>query len=366
MKIKSDSLNDFFEVPFNIYRDNLYVSPFKDDIMRIIGKDNPLMKHFGELTYFVAYNDQDMPVGRITAHIHRKSNELHGLNRGYFGFFDCEDKIETAGALLLAAEAWLREKGMNEIMGNFNLTAMQQMGVMVDGFQNSPYIDQLYSPPHIYKLLEHFGYTRSFPVNTFEVDIKNFDHSYLKDEKVVSLLEHPDYKWETLSKKYLKKQLEFACDILNEGFKNNPMFTPLTFEEFYFQAKDMSLIIDEKITSFVKYKGDPCGIIISIPDLNPLLKEVRSRLTFSLPWKFFKLKRNPKRCLLVFASVNQDQHAKGLGLVMIYKAIKEMKDRGYESMGITWISDENKAPLSLAKKIHAKPYHRLYLFGKKL
>ena len=306
MKIKAGNINDFFEVPFNVYKDNLYVAPFKDDIKRILSKDNPLMKHFGELTFFVAYNDQDIAVGRITAHIHRKSNELHKLKRGYFGFFDCEDNKETAQLLLLAAEAWLRDKGMEEILGNFNLTAMQQIGVMVDGFDNFPYIDQLYSPPHIHKLLEHFGYTRSFPVSTFEVDIKNFDHSYLLDDKAVSLIEHADYKWETLSKKILKDQLKFACDILNKGFKDNPMFTPLTFEEFYFQAKDMSLIIDEKITSFVKYKGEACGIIISIPDLNPLLKEVRSRLSFSLPWKFFKLKRNPKRCLLVFASVNQD------------------------------------------------------------
>jgi hypothetical protein len=366
MKVKTGHINDFFEVPFNVYKNTNYISPFKDDIKRFLGKDNPLMKHFGELTYFVAYNDQGTPVGRITAHIHRKSNELHNINRGYFGFFDCEDNLETAKALLDAAEAWNKARGMDEIMGNFNLTAMQQMGVMVEGFENIPYIDQLYSPPHIYKLLEKLGYTRSFPVNTFDVDIKNFDHSLLKDEKAKALLEHPDYKWETMSKKHMTEQLQFACDILNEGFKNNPMFTPLTFEEFYFQAKDMSLIIDEKITSFVKYKNEASGIIICIPDLNPILKEVRSRFSLSLLWKFFQLKRNPKRCLLVFASVKPDQHSKGLGLVMLYKAIKEMKDRGYESMGITWISDENKAPLSLAKKINAKVYHRLYLFGKKL
>lgn len=366
MEIKPGQLNDFFEVPFNIYKDNNYVSPFKDDIKRFLSKDNPLIKHFGELTYFVAYNDRGVPVGRITAHIHHKSNEIHGLKRGYFGFFDCEDNLETARLLLEAAEKWNKERGMNEIMGNFNLTAMQQMGVMVEGFENFPYIDQLYTPPHIHKLLEHFGYGRSFPVTTFDVDIKNFDHSFLKSEKVQALLENPDYEWETISKKHMKEQLQFACDILNEGFKNNPMFTPLTFEEFYFQAKDMSLIIDEKITSFVKYKGQANGIIISIPDLNPLLREVRSRFSLSLPWKFFKLRRNPKRCLLVFASVKPDQHSQGLGLVMLYKAIKEMKDRGYENMGITWISDDNKAPLAMAKKINARPYHRLYLFGKKI
>lgn len=366
MKIKTGHINDFFEVPFNIYQDNHYVSPFKDDIKRFLSKDNPLMKHFGELTYFVAYNEKGTPIGRITAHIHHKSNAIHGIKRGYFGFFDCADDLEVAGTLISAAEKWNKEKGMTEIMGNFNLTAMQQMGVMVEGFENPPYIDQLYTPAHIEKLLRHFGYTPSFPVSTFDVDIKNFDHSYLKDEKVKALLEHPDYEWETLSKKNMKKQLEFACEILNDGFKKNPMFTPLTFEEFYFQAKDMSLIIDEKITSFVKYKGQPSGIIICIPDLNPLLKEVHSRLSLALPWKFFQFKRKPKRCLLVFASVKPDQHSKGLGLVMLYKAIKEMKDKGYESMGITWISDENKAPLAMAKKINAKTYHRLFLFGKKI
>jgi hypothetical protein len=35
-------------------------------------------------------------------------------------------------------------------------------------------------------------------------------------------------------------------------------------------------------------------------------------------------------------------------------------------MGITWISDENYAPLSLAKKIGAVEYHRLHLYRKEL
>ena len=41
------------------------------------------------------------------------------------------------------------ERGMVEITGNFNLTAMQQAGVVTGGFDNAPFTDMLWSPPHI-------------------------------------------------------------------------------------------------------------------------------------------------------------------------------------------------------------------------
>lgn len=364
--IENENINDFFEVPFKVYKDSQYISPFKDDIKRFLSKKNPLIRHFGELTFFVAYNDEGQPVGRITAHIHHKSNELHQMKRGFFGYFDCEDNIETARLLLGAAEKWLKARGMTEIAGNFNLTAMQQIGVMVDGFEKQPYTDQLYTPPHIHKLLEELGFSPFFPVTTFELDLKALDLSVFIDPKLEALKKNPDYEFRTLEKSKLKEQVEFACSLLNDGFKNNPMFVPLTNEEFWFQAKDMSLIIDEKITSFVYYKKEPAGVVIVIPDFNPLMKEFRSRLSWKLPFKLFTYRKKAKRCILIFASVRGDQHSNGLGLVMVNEALRNMKERGYETMGVTWVSDENKAPLAMVKRTGAKPYHRLYLYKKDL
>jgi len=367
MIIRSGKLNDFFAVPFRAYPpESPYVSPFKADLKRFLSPANPLISQFGELEYFVAYDDVGRPVGRLTAHIHRKSNEVHGWKRGYFGYFDCENKLETARALLETAEKWCRERGMIEIWGNFNLTAMQQMGVMTGGFDRAPYIDQLYSPPHIAKLLEACGYAPTFPVRTFEVDLRKFDPATLRTERASALQKDPRYRWETLRKKELKTQFDFARRLLNDGFGKNPMFVPITTEEFMFQAKDMALIIDESITSYVYVDNEPAGVIVAIPDLNPVLKEVGSKITLSLPWKLWKLKKKPGRCLLIYASVRRDQHANGLGLVMTEKVMANMKARGYSHMGITWISDENYAPLSLAKKVGATEYHRLHLFRKGL
>lgn len=365
IKIKKNQLNDFFKVPFLAYKGTPYISPFKSDIKRFLSAKNPLIAKYGELEYFVAYKD-NIPVGRITAHIHHKSNELHNLKRGYFGYFDCIDDIEVARSLLDTVEKWHKKKGMNEVAGNFNLTAMQQMGVMTDQFHKSPYIDQLYSPEHIHKLLEKLGYEQFFPMNTYEYDITSFNPKVLEHPKIKSALENPDLKWGHLDKKQLKQQLKFACDLLNDGFKDNPMFVPLTFEEFWFQAKDMSLVIDTEITSFIYHKDEPAGVIITIPDLNPLLKSVNSKMGITLPFKLLKFKKHCKRCLLIFASVKQEFHSMGLGNVMLMKMLQKMKEKGYESMGVTWISDDNPAPLAMAKRIGALPYQRLHLYKKDL
>jgi GNAT superfamily N-acetyltransferase/uncharacterized protein YbaA (DUF1428 family) len=366
MIIKEQKIDDFFSVPFNVYQGTEYISPFKADIKRFLSKDNPLFKHFGELTYYVAYNAQGVPVGRVTAHIHHKSNELHKWKRGFFGYFDCENNLETAKALLSKVEEYHRSRGMNEVMGNFNLTAMQQMGVMTGGFEKTPFIDQLYTPSFIHELLEKCGYSKTFPVQTYSFDLVNNSFEWAQDERLSTLYKNPDYRWATLEKNKLKEQLQFACNLLNDGFKNNPMFVPLTFEEFWFQAKDMSMIIDEEITSFVYYKGQPAGVVLVIPDLNPVLKEVGSKLTLSLPFKLWKMKKNPYRCLLIYASVKPEFHAHGLGMAMVGNALQKMKAKGYKEMGVTWISEENKAPLAMVKKAGAKPYHQAHLYKKDL
>ena len=69
----------------------------------------------------------------------------------------------------------MRARGAEEIVGNFNLTAMQMAGVVTDGFENAPYTDMMWSPPHIARLLEGAGYAPFFPMTTFETDLTRVD-----------------------------------------------------------------------------------------------------------------------------------------------------------------------------------------------
>jgi hypothetical protein len=108
--IEQGDFDAFFACPFEIYPpDSPYISPFESDLRRMLyPAGNPLFRDSGAGTFFTAH-DGDGPCGRITAHVHRTANELHGLKRGYFGFFDCRDDTEVARRLLDAAETWVRK-----------------------------------------------------------------------------------------------------------------------------------------------------------------------------------------------------------------------------------------------------------------
>ncbi|TMQ48364.1 MAG: GNAT family N-acetyltransferase, partial [Candidatus Eisenbacteria bacterium] len=198
-----------------------FVSIFDADLRRLLdATQNPLLKHFGALTFFTAVRD-GVPVGRITAHVHTLSNRRHGWNRSSFGYFDCADDAEAATLLLGAAERWGRDRGHDEIWGNFNLTAMAPAGVVTDGFENPPYSDQLWNPPHTPKLLEANGYTREFPMAQFEVEPAKFDPEAVLKPEHRALRTDPSLHWGHVRVKGLDRLIPEICDAFNDGFANN-------------------------------------------------------------------------------------------------------------------------------------------------
>jgi hypothetical protein len=366
LKLLKNDFSSFFEVPFNISQGSYFVSPLKDDLKRFLDtKKNPLFSSPEDLEYFTAIRD-GKPVGRIIAHIHRASNVRHKVQQAYFGFFECENNPETAALLLEAASAFGKKHGMTELVGNMNMTAMQQMGVMTDGFDQIPYSDQVYSLPHIPGLLEGAGFEKFFPMSTFELKLSDYTPGSLLTDKTRSSLASEGINIRSIQKSNIDQGLKDARVVLNSGFDKNPFFVPVTPEEFHFQAKDLSWVIDHKITTFA-YQGDrPVGVVICIPDLNPLLSATKSRITLATPWHYLQFRRNRKRAVIIYYSVCEDLHGRGIAAHLLDQTLNSLIAGGYETLGITWIADVNKASLRQMEKIGAKKTHQLYLFRKSL
>ena len=348
----------FFAAPKHAYGDkSLFVSMMKPDMERWLdAKANPLFADGGGRAFFAVKKD-GVPIGRIVAHDHSASNAKYKNKRAYFGFFDCADDQRAASMLLSAAEAWGKSRGHVEIAGNFNLTAMQQIGVVVAGFENQPYSDQVYNPPHVVKLLEGAGYKRFFPMSTFELEVAK------------AKISEPDAgaAWELrgITRRGLNRVMEDARQVLNDGFADNPMFVPVTGEEFFFQAKDMMWIIDPRISSLAYLDGKPVGVVVCIPDLNPLMKATGGTLGVSTLWHYLRFRMNRRRAVIIYYSVCKAHHGKGLMKHMLHATLKKLTGAGYERVGITWIADENKASLRQMERLGAAKHHSTTLFGKK-
>ena len=357
----------FFEAPFAAYGpESAYVSPLRSDLARFLDtRKNPLFADgASDLVFWTAHRG-DRVVGRITAHEHRASNSTFGSKRGYFGYFDVAEDAEAATALLRSAEDWCRARGLSEIAGNFNLTAMQQIGVVTGGFIHAPYTDLVWSPPHVAELLDQDGYAPEFGMTTFEVDLTTAEPPVM-GPKQEAILADPGFEFAPITRATIPRRMEEAREILNASFAKNPMFVPVSRDEFHFQAKDMKWVMDPRISAVLHKDGAPVACIICVPDMNPFLKKVRSRMGLTAPWHFLRHSLRNDRAVLIFSGVMPELQGQGINPVVLHRVITGAKKAGYRTLGNTWIGDSNGASLAQKEKAGARKLHRLHLFRKEL
>ena len=133
-------LKAFIRLPWGLYRDDPnWVPPLLVERHELLDeKKNPFFDH-AEVALWLARRG-DRPVGRISAQVNRAHLDAHGDGAGHFGLLEAEDEGETFAALLGTAEAWLKDRGMDKIVGPFSLSINDEAGLLVDGFDTPPMI----------------------------------------------------------------------------------------------------------------------------------------------------------------------------------------------------------------------------------
>ncbi|MEN8374233.1 MAG: GNAT family N-acetyltransferase [Gemmatimonadota bacterium] len=366
-RLEERDVGGFFRVPFEAYPDDWpYASPMASDLRRLLDpRRNPFFGEAGDGTTFTAYR-RGRPIGRISAHVHHDANRRFGLKRGYFGFFDVADDEDAGRLLLEAAESWVRERGCEEIAGNFNLTSVQEIGVMTSGYARRPYSAMCWTPPHLPGMLESAGYGPFFPMSTFELELAEFDPATLMGPRQERLLNSGALAWTSLGRPGFRRRSESVRWLLNESFADNPHFVPVPKAEFDFQAGPLTWIVDPRLSVLADYEGAPAGVMVCIPDLNPFLRSTRSRMRPWTPSRYLRHRRRRDRAVIVFSGVASALRNEGLGSVMLHRVVRALKESGYSRLGITWVSDQNGPSLRFVEKLGATKLHDLALYKKPL
>jgi len=77
-----------------------------------------------------------------------------------FRFLDAIDDIDVFKKLLEAAEHWVKNEGMNYIMGPFSFSINDECGLLVEGFTSSPTIMLGHAKSYYSQYIEALGYTK--------------------------------------------------------------------------------------------------------------------------------------------------------------------------------------------------------------
>jgi GNAT superfamily N-acetyltransferase len=275
-------LRTFIKLPWRLYRDEPnWVPPLLMDVKkRLDQRKNPFFKH-AEAQYFLAWRD-GCPVGRISAHIDRTFNSFQENEWGLFGFFECEDDVEAARALLDAAADWLRARGRDRMVGPMDFTTNDEIGLLIGGHEYPPIILCPWHHPYYQRLFEQeLGMVKAMDAYMWSLHVTGRDKVHPAIWAAADKLESEHgIVCRGFRKQELQQEVTRFLEIYNSSLERNWGFVPLSEQEVRHYAKDLKPVLDENWSMVAERKdtGEVVGAALTLPDYNQVLAKLNGRL----------------------------------------------------------------------------------------
>jgi len=354
-------LMQFIRYPLRLYAgDRNFVPHLISERKRFFGPRNPLFE-FTEVAYFLARDERGELVGRVTAHVNRRHNEFWGDRTGFFGFFECVERLEVGRALIDAAEGWLRARGMERARGPMNFSTNEECGFLVRGFEEPPTIMMPYTKPYYPGFMERLGYAPA-------KDLLAFDYQYpgAIPEDLVRfsrrVQDRTGITVRTIATERFEEDVEKALRVYNQAWARNWGFVPMTEAEFRYMARELKPILDPAVALLAEKGGEPVAFCLSLPDYNIVLARMRGRV-LPLGWlHFLRGRRSIDRVRVITMGVLDKYRNRGVDIMLYHATFRNGLARGYHRCEMSWILEDNVRMIRSIEHIggrHSKTY-RIY------
>lgn len=362
-------LGEFVGLPYGLYGGwPNWVPPLKRFQWRdfCVGR-NPYFDH-AEVKLFVARRGGRV-VGRISAQVDGEHLRRYGDGTGFFGFFECWDDVEAAGALTAAAGEWLGGRGMRRVRGPLSFSINGEAGVLVEGFEWRPQVRMPYTLPYYPGLLEAVGFRKVKDLYAWlyewnrvsEVALRGVERLRGRGDVVVRTLDMGDFYGE----------IGVIVDIFNEAWADNWGFVPMTGGESRRMAGDLRLIADREVAVIVEVGGRAAGMIVAAPNLNEAIRDLGGSL-FPFGWAklLWRVKGRRVRNGRVFImGVRREYRTREFGALpylLIDEIARRGRARGYDWAELSWTLEDNYVTNNMLVKMGCRRYKTYRIYEKDL
>ena len=308
-------LNRFVKFPDELYKDcPQYVPALHSDQIKSLTRVSSLSYCVRKMWMVL---DGDKVVGRICGIVNPRYNERYNTRRARFGWFDTINDIEVARLLINTAEAWAREKGMNEIHGPLYYNTLGKQGMLIEGFENIPPFNCIYNFPYYRELIEKLGFVKE--CDWVQYKLRAQQGVPEKARRVAKLVkEKYNLKIGSLDKlKKDPKKVKYFFDVYNESFASSVYnFIPFTDEEIWEEARTSMPFISDKASCVLFDEDDKLVAFgISFPTISPALQKARGKM-FPFGWIHFLKALNDYRTVdLMINGATPEWQNKGISAV---------------------------------------------------
>lgn len=355
-------VNRFIEVPFALYGDcPQWVPPLRGDVRLCLNRrKHPFYQH-STAEFFLA-EDGGRDVGRVAIIDNRNYNRFHDSHTALFYLFECIDDDGVARALMDAATAWARGRGLDTIIGPRGLLAGDGIGLLVDGFQHRPAVGIPYNLPYYERLLLACGFTKD----------TEFYSGYLPGDYALNpryvevaerVMERRGLRIQTFqSKRELVAWAPRIREVYNDAFRDGEGHFPLTEGELAVVAERLLSIADHRLIKLVMKGDEVIGFLFAFQDISAGLQRISGRLW---PFGWLTLMREFKRTDWV--NVNGmgllPQHrGVGANAVLYTEMAKSVQDLSFKHADVVQVEEKNARSLAEMAALGVQWYktHRVY------
>ncbi len=272
-----EQLETFIKVPWKFQADDPYwVPPTISFHRKTLDRAQGPFFEIGEAEYYMAMRDGE-PVGRITAHINRLHDERYQDNMGFFGFFECENNQDTANALFETAASWVRNKGRKNIRGPLSFGIYDEVGLLIEGFDSLPAIMHTHNPRYYVDLVEGYGFKKA--LDWYALKITRDQDVSAMPKKLDEIMTSTGLRLIRPKASDIVERSDEVLELFNESWENNWGHVPFTRKHFRDIIKELKPILRPDLMRLIVDANDNiAAFIITVPDLNPILKKFDGRL----------------------------------------------------------------------------------------
>ncbi|HEY6504176.1 MAG TPA: hypothetical protein VIZ28_09405 [Chitinophagaceae bacterium] len=355
---------EFIQVNIEINKnDPNYIRPLDKDIHEVFDPAKNKTFRSGEVIRWILKDGEGKLAGRIAAFVNKKyKNKGDDGPVGGIGFFDCINDQHAADMLFDVARHWLLQRGMQAMDGPVNFGERDRWwGLIVKGFL-PPLYCMNYNQPYYQQLFETYGFKNYYNQVCFALSTTTILQPKFYDRHA-DCAKDPNYSSAYIKKNQLDK---FAADftkVYNKAWAGHGGLKQLDEKVVRKMFNSMKPVMDEKISWFVYYKGEPVATWINLPDLNQWFKHLNGKFSLWHKLKFLWIKstvRSKKFTGLVFGIVPEFQ-GKGVDSYMIVEGCRVIQQLTfkdgkpvlgkllYEDYEMQWIGEFNPKMINVAE-----------------
>ncbi len=332
----------FIRLPWRIYRDDpCWMPPLVMAQEELLGfRPHPFYEKSRSRSFLASRGGTD--VGRITAIVNAGHIERYHEQRGFFGFFECDDDPAAARALFGAARDWLHAEGMTCIRGPANPSLNYECGLLIEGFDTPPFFMMTHNRPYYAGLVEENGFHKVEDLFAFWGRLSMLESI---DQKLGVMVEGVRERFgvtvRPLDRSRFAEEVRMFLEIYNSSLGGTWGFVPLTSGEVDHMAASLKHLIVPELALVAEVEGKPIGTVFCLLDYNPRIKAINGRL---FPLGFLKLlwnKRGIKRMRAISTNVIPEYQAWGVGLVLHAALVPRLFNWGMDEVEFSWVLESN-------------------------